>query len=156
MKLYNIEHGIVIDYNACALEDTIPIISGIKVDLNNNKLDEKPISFIELDELIVPAIFELNRKGYRTSYCCSGHIGGPYEGYIKFTTSLRSLLNKDAIKETERLFDLEEAGFIIRVKNAKKEFLSEVSIEDSMKIIYAFINDLNKWAASLPNLKEDK
>lgn len=155
MKLYNIEHGIVIDYNACVSEDTIPIINSIKVDLSNSKLDEEPIGFIELDELIVPAIFELNRKGYRTLYCCSGHIDEPYGGYIKFATSLKSLLNKDAIIETERLFDLEETGFIIRVKNAKKEFLSEVSIEDSMKIIYAFINDLNKWAASLPNLKEE-
>ena len=90
MKLYNIEHGIVIDYNACASEDTIPIISDIKVDLSNNKLDEEPIGFIELDELIVPAIFELNRKGYRTLYCCSGHIDEPYGGYIKFATSLRS------------------------------------------------------------------
>ena len=28
---------------------------------------------VEIDELFVPVIAELNRKGYRTRYCCSGH-----------------------------------------------------------------------------------
>lgn len=28
----------------------------------------------EVDELIAPAIIELNKKGYITKFCCSGHI----------------------------------------------------------------------------------
>lgn len=29
--------------------------------------------FVEIDELIAPAIQILNRKGYKTTHCCSGH-----------------------------------------------------------------------------------
>jgi hypothetical protein len=36
-------------------------------------------SVIELDELIAPTIIELNKKGYRTAFCCSGHF---YENRI--------------------------------------------------------------------------
>jgi len=31
---------------------------------------------VEVDELFVPIIAELNRKGYETRYCCSGHVAG--------------------------------------------------------------------------------
>ena len=41
---------------------------------------------VEIDELIMPAILEFNRKGYITEYCCSGH---PYDEnpspYVSFT-----------------------------------------------------------------------
>jgi hypothetical protein len=43
---------------------------------------------VEIDDLITPVIISLNRKNYITTYCCSGHITGPYNflgSYIKFT-----------------------------------------------------------------------
>lgn len=30
--------------------------------------------FVDIDELAIPWIIELNKKGYKTQYCCSGHI----------------------------------------------------------------------------------
>ena len=40
---------------------------------------------VEVDELFVPVIAELNRKGYRTRYCCSGHYADEYSSsYIFF------------------------------------------------------------------------
>ena len=41
--------------------------------------DDKPDSFIEVDELIAPVISILNKKGYKTVYSCSGH---PYMSTI--------------------------------------------------------------------------
>lgn len=42
------------------------------------KLDDIRIkdkkNLIELDELIAPAVSLFNLKGYKTDYCCSGHI----------------------------------------------------------------------------------
>ena len=39
----------------------------------------------ECDELMIPAIIELNQKGYDTQYCCSGHIWDYLgTGYISF------------------------------------------------------------------------
>lgn len=40
---------------------------------------------VEVDELFVPVIAELNRKGYKTQYCCSGHYADEYSSsYIFF------------------------------------------------------------------------
>ena len=37
---------------------------------------------VEIDELFVPVIAELNRKGYRTKFCCSGHYHTYKNDYI--------------------------------------------------------------------------
>ena len=39
---------------------------------------------VEIDDLIAPAIQELNKRGYRTSACCSGHIDKPPYAYIQY------------------------------------------------------------------------
>ena len=44
---------------------------------------------VPIDELMIPAIIELNKKGYYTEFCCSGHV---YDvsagGYIKFAEGI--------------------------------------------------------------------
>lgn len=40
------------------------------------KLDRE--NYIELDELIALPVKMLNEKGYKTLYCCSGHVFGEY------------------------------------------------------------------------------
>jgi hypothetical protein len=44
--------------------------------IKNNMCKNKECcgDIVQIDELIVPAIIELNRKGYITKYCCSGHL----------------------------------------------------------------------------------
>ena len=45
---------------------------------------------IEVDELFAPVIAELNRKGYKTQYCCSGHYTGDYpNSYINFEEGIK-------------------------------------------------------------------
>ena len=40
---------------------------------------------VEVDELMIPTIKELNSKGYKTAFCCSGHLFEPASDcYIKF------------------------------------------------------------------------
>lgn len=38
----------------------------------NKKNDE---SYFECDDNMAPIISILNKKGYKTAYCCEGHIG---------------------------------------------------------------------------------
>lgn len=42
-------------------------------------------NIVEIDELLIPTIIMLNRKGYVTEYCCSGHYYEDYPNcYITF------------------------------------------------------------------------
>lgn len=50
---------------------------------------------IELDANIAPAISQLNRKGYKTNFCCEGHFDSTH-AYIGFDPSV---VNKDNIQE---------------------------------------------------------
>ena len=47
---------------------------------------------VEIDELFVPVIIELNRKGYRTRACCSGHYdfnpSNAYSSYLYFRDNI--------------------------------------------------------------------
>jgi len=44
-------------------------------------------SVVDMDELILPTILELNKKGWNTSFCCSGHLEEDYvSAYIMFTS----------------------------------------------------------------------
>jgi len=38
----------------------------------------------EIDELMIEAITELNKKGYETTFCCSGHSMAKTDSYIAF------------------------------------------------------------------------
>lgn len=40
----------------------------------NSRTDYDENEYFEVDETIALAIAELNKKGYKTSFCCSGHI----------------------------------------------------------------------------------
>ncbi len=100
--------------------------------------------YVEVDDFISYAIQTLNKKGYKTKYCCSGHYGydrekSPNEeGYIYF-------------KEAHNFKDLPEfieqdGSHIIRfyytTKSNTKERYDEL-IKMSM--------DLSCWADSLEN-----
>lgn len=40
---------------------------------------------VEIDDLLLPVIIELNKKGYTTKYCCAGHYyDHPINSYIMF------------------------------------------------------------------------
>lgn len=56
-----------------------------------NALCDSPIELVSIDELMIRPIVELNKKGYRTAYCCSGHdLRGGYDqhGYILFAPGI--------------------------------------------------------------------
>lgn len=55
---------------------------------------------IEIDEVIAPVIRELNLKGYKTKFCCSGH---PYTSLNEaFTNSEKTAKGLGGLVKTER------------------------------------------------------
>lgn len=51
-----------------------------EVDFSDGVTNECQETWVELDDLIAPVISELNKKGYKTLFSCSGHA----EGMITF------------------------------------------------------------------------
>lgn len=50
---------------------------------NKNKCHKCQQELVEIDEPLVSVIIDLNKKGYNTIYCCSGHTYSS-PGYIAF------------------------------------------------------------------------
>jgi hypothetical protein len=107
---------------------------------------------VEIDELFIPVIAELNRKGYKTKYCCSGHIEDTFNSYIYFEDDIELpnlpdgyLFDKDAFPQVNwtmwetkntirRLFD----------ENKNNFDLSKEILESTLKVM--------KWVEELPDL----
>ena len=54
---------------------------------------------IEIDYYIYPAVYEFNRKGYKTIGCCSGHENGSTLGtYIWFEKDLEQDIKSDYVQ----------------------------------------------------------
>lgn len=114
---------------------------------------------VEIDELILPAIIEFNRKGYITEFCCSGHIHNPYP-YVKFDTEIFKEMSEEQYEIFVRLMPeswefLSISGYDIRYNN-KNGWTAEdkTDIETYMNILFANIN-LYRFALDLPDLKEE-
>lgn len=97
---------------------------------------------VEIDELMFPTIIELNKKGYFTEYCCSGHY---YEkspnSYIKFQedVELPSLPKGYKLEP-----NLNNSGVTIRRHYDDGDFDS----------IVKSATELFKWAKSLKESEE--
>ena len=105
-----------------------------------NALCDSPIELVSIDELMIRPIVELNKKGYRTAYCCSGHdLRGSYDqhGYILFTPGI----------------NLENApsGWNLERDNIN----NRVCIRSQTDDIAASISLLNEWIEGLENYNKD-
>ena len=108
--------------------------------------------YFECDDLIAPAISLLNKKGYKTTYCCSGHPFG-HIGCAIMEESPSEHIPKEQIlriESSECVFDeWKEAG-------------SEFSLEEfPYYVVYREILATNLYVTfqgvyELPNLPEDK
>ena len=108
---------------------------------------------IEIDELILPTISELNKKGYYTEFCCSGH-------------ALDSLIDNESINNLYIMFnnnsfpptvpymsglDVEKTSFstIYRYIFTKEDDYY-TTMEQVLRVNKAFY----KWAKNLPERSE--
>lgn len=93
-----------------------------------------------LDELMIPAITVLNKKGYSTKFCCSGHYPGYNQTYIMFEEYVEIPSLPNGFR-----FDNCEDNVVIR----SNEPFSESCLRDFYKIC-DHIKSLTKWAEELP------
>ena len=88
----------------------------------------------EMDDMIIDSIIILNKKGYNTQFCCSGHLS---EKFI--TTYIKFVENPQTAPIGFRL-----DGDCIRYP------LSKLGVDGFEQILNANL-EIYKWATSLPN-----
>lgn len=117
-------------------------------------------SYFEVDEFIAPIIQILNRKGFRTKYCCSGHAVNTlyktregkeetgFKCYIYFEDAAYiPFLNLSELSNFE--LDLHQCfnpGFLL-------EKMYECEEDDRYINILETMIQLHNWALKLPNFK---
>ena len=111
---------------------------------------------VEIDYYIYPAVYELNRRGYSTSSCCSGHPSDPSK-----RTSIQFCADLDVELDLE-YFQFESYNYrgIHTRKNCillKPEIIHKLSKKrtNKLELIQNANRELYKWAQSLP-MKTDE
>lgn len=105
----------------------------------------------EIDYYIYPTIYELNRKGYKTASCCSGHESSEHlSTYISFYEDIETDINSEHFQfESYNYRGFHERRNSIRLKS---EIVKKFKKKRTNKL--ALIQDINKdlytWAKSLP------
>ena len=99
----------------------------------------------EVDENMIIPITVLTEKGYKTMYCCSGHINrSSCGGYIAFVLGSEP-------KTVPKGWTMDDGNRCIRYSFPKKHMTNE---EEKYKIILQKMQSLNKWCMDLPYREE--
>lgn len=112
--------------------------------------------FVEIDDNIYPVIKKLNYLGYKTLFCCEGHIGD--------NISMQAYIVFDCDKNI-KMFDELPNGWYYEYYNYKKEKrykyniirsvipksnkMQKLTIEQQQKIIDFNIHNLIEWVKTL-------
>lgn len=113
------------------------------------------LSVVEIDDMIISVIKELNKKGYRTLYCCSGHsYDNNANTYICFDNEIvPSIIPKDFILEDEAYYIKNGWNYRDDGKTCIRKWYKDIEKEDLQKELLKTALDLIEWVNSLPYLE---
>ncbi|XMB85886.1 hypothetical protein RJG79_10825 [Mycoplasmatota bacterium WC44] len=96
----------------------------------------------EIDELMIPTIISLNKKGYITLHCCSGHMfDGCPQVYIKFDNDNAPVIPPDGFSlKSDKYGTTVET--VTSLSNIEDDYELYEKIVDLSKILY-------QWSLSL-------
>lgn len=106
---------------------------------------------IEIDYYIYPAIYELNRKGYRTNSCCSGHEDSEHlSTYISFYDEIETDIDSEYFQfDSYNYRGFHERRNCIRLKpEITRKFKKKRT--NKLALIQEMNRDLYRLAKSLP------
>lgn len=128
-------------YMMCKKCNTVFINNFLKPTTNEHVAKHCPIvgcpsELFEIDEMMIPVIQGLIKKGIHTEFCCSGHYGMNETTYIKFTAipigKQYPFELSDTVKE---YFDIEDDKYpIINGKVVSKEKYLSMTIRRKFDI----------------------
>lgn len=149
-----------------------------KFDILNDCEDGRENDYFEVDENIALAISMLNKKGYRTTFCCSGHAFANINEFradnkedfdcliffdlqdIRYENGRYKALDKDNAKycyivfEKDYTFPKLPEGFTYDKSNKtiEKEYVSESDTYDLIQEIVDSMKALYEWVLELEAL----
>jgi hypothetical protein len=150
-------------------KSTFEIIDGTALELIPEDIRE---DYFEVDDLIALSVSELNKRGYTTTYCCSGH---PFEGLVEVFSAkiydLRSLgICTNVIRQGDfyrgicrsisnecyitfyndpSVFKCLPKGFYIDGFSIRRTYLSKCNTFEYVEEIVESMKDLFIWTQSL-------
>ncbi|MGO0862285.1 hypothetical protein, partial [Clostridioides difficile] len=117
------------------------------MDFDKKRLIYADDFLIELDESIADIIIELNRKGYKTSNCCGGHINndGETNCYISFYKSHNFTLPKN--------YYYESSYNVIRCKFYGNKFELKKQLNQNVEILRKWVDRLQTYNEVIEKIK---
>lgn len=112
---------------------------------------------IEIDYFIYPAIYEFNRKGYRTAGCCSGHSDNDkLTTYIEFKTDAGFDFSSDYIQFDSYKYNgvHTKRNLLTVIPNVSKRY--SLKRTDKSRIIIDINKDLYRIAQTVPACRNSK
>ena len=107
---------------------------------------------VEIDDAIAQSIIELNRKGFVTFACCSGHDRpDSYSGYVLFDVRLLRKYGEPFGwgRDVDIYEDCDEEKYWKQSKRIIRFFLHD---ENKQERIDFMMETLRAWVDSLPNI----
>ena len=99
-------------------------------------------SLFEVDELIAPIISTLNKKGYKTSFCCSGHL-----------TSVKEKHGSEIPNDSCYIMFEKRYSILNELPKKFKLDCNEIT-EDKRIIIRKYYNECNRFYEIMNTMKE--
>lgn len=122
---------------------------------NENKFENS--EWIVLDDQMVAPIIILNKKGYTTEFCCSGHV---YESliasYVRFKEPifrLQELMLDSKYILDPNIFSIESDYKTVRINDLYKD---ESDPLIAQRLMNRFCEELLEWAMKIPDRKDCK
>jgi hypothetical protein len=130
-------------------------------DIYHNEYNILYDGYVEIDELIAPSIQILNRKGYKTRHCCSGHSLTEWlfnEGEAKYRKSRTAPDSYISFEEGITLpilppgfaIDDSENRWLVIRKFDYAYYYSDIELS---RLILEAMEQLYEWALDLPDFK---
>ncbi|MEK4025299.1 hypothetical protein [Sporosarcina sp. FSL W7-1283] len=99
---------------------------------------------VKVDEMILPTIIELNKKGWITKFCCSGHLYNTYiDTYIYFKNTPPTIPDNFDFRDDAIYYKSKKFNSSSRPNNLKR-----------LNQLFDINRELYKWAIGLP-IKEN-
>lgn len=156
MRFVDIENGIIINGGEDPYQKNVIFKPDYAI-FDKNTLSFKSPDLVEIDDLMILPVILLNKLGYKTKYCCSGHdFEFDCHGYILFEENIfedEEILNLNIPYLNKKLKDV---PFIEINNNNSIYYKPEKPFESNAVQIYNQVLQFNKFIMEFISVLPDR